>query len=181
ENARLMGENYGDLYGPDTELGRWLRSKHAVVRIGEYVFCHGGISPELAESGVSFDEINNIARLYLGSNKSEWQKDLYARALYNHQTGIFWYRTGARGKLSLPQMQKCLDYASAKVMVVGHTLMPEIQAIYDGLMICIDLLHEDSLTQGKVEALLLLNGEPFVQDNAGRLQPVNAYLFSERD
>ena len=36
------------LYGPHTELGRWLRSKPALLRIGDVLFVHGGVSQVLA-------------------------------------------------------------------------------------------------------------------------------------
>ena len=181
ENARLMAEEYGDLYGPNTELGRWLRTKHAVVRIGEYVFCHGGISPELVASSIAFDQINDLSRKYLGRDKSEWQKDPLANALYNQQTGIFWYRKSARGKLAIAEMQACLDYASARTMVVGHTLAPDISALYDGRLICIDLLHEDRLIQGNLEALLIQQDQLWIQNDKGDLRRIGDLLLTDRE
>ncbi len=34
-----------DLFGPDMELGRWLRSKLTLLKINDILFVHGGISP----------------------------------------------------------------------------------------------------------------------------------------
>jgi hypothetical protein len=34
-----------DAFGPDGKYGRWIRTHHAVVQIGDGVFLHGGLSP----------------------------------------------------------------------------------------------------------------------------------------
>lgn len=46
--ADAPGVRYEDLYGPDTELGRWLRTRNAIERIGDTVFVHGGIKKTAA-------------------------------------------------------------------------------------------------------------------------------------
>lgn len=47
---------YVEALGPDGEYGRWIRSLPTVVRIGETIFVHGGLSPELTT--MDLDEIN---------------------------------------------------------------------------------------------------------------------------
>ncbi len=51
---------YVDALEADAPLGKWLRTLPAVVRLGDVVFVHGGISPQLA--GKSVEEINAKVR-----------------------------------------------------------------------------------------------------------------------
>ena len=41
-----------EAYEPDRKYGRWLRARPAVVRLGDTIFLHGGISPQLSSSNV---------------------------------------------------------------------------------------------------------------------------------
>jgi hypothetical protein len=46
-----------EAFGPNGKYGKWLRSLPAVGRVGDTIFLHGGISPDLAAWGV--DKIND--------------------------------------------------------------------------------------------------------------------------
>ncbi len=116
ENARLIGEDYSRWYANDTELGRWLRTKNAVERIGDQVFCHGGISPELAHTGLALSDINRIARHYLGVPTAQIV-DPYACEIFNTHTGIFWFRGASKGMLTDAEMSEVLAFAGTKRMV----------------------------------------------------------------
>src|SRR3546814_7468717 len=39
-----------------TELGRWLRSKPVLVKVGDTLFAHGGISPRVLATGLDRSE-----------------------------------------------------------------------------------------------------------------------------
>ncbi len=47
-------------FAPDGKYGRWLRERPAVARVGDAIFLHGGISPQLASQ--SLDAINQRVR-----------------------------------------------------------------------------------------------------------------------
>ncbi|MCC7467219.1 MAG: metallophosphoesterase [Saprospiraceae bacterium] len=173
ENARLMGEDFKYWYDRNSELGRWLRTKNAVEKIGEYVFCHGGISPELAQTRLSLTEINKITRQHLGIP----QEGIFsepAKAIFDQQTGIFWYRGAAKNLASEAEINYALHYVGAKRMVVGHTLQPDLTALYGGRVICIDLYHEENLRQGFMKTLWIEEGFCYSIDQSG----VKSSLFS---
>lgn len=157
ENLRILDEPYHKLYGSQTELGRWLRTKNAIEKIGRSVFCHGGISPELAVTGLSINEVNKLSRENLGREDtyitSEW-----AKSVFDQRTGVFWYRKAAKNMLSMEEMNKVLEYADADRMIVGHTLQPDISSYYKGKLICVDLYHEENVRLGLMKALWLENG-----------------------
>lgn len=166
ENAELLGEPYIRLFDNNSELGRWLRTKNAVERIGDYVFCHGGISPELAAVGLSFPDINRLSRQNIGKTL-EKITDKDAQAIFDQRTGIFWYRKAAKNLLSVDEVSRVLQYAGAKRMVVGHTLQSDISALYRGQIICIDLYHEEYIRQGFMKTLWIEEGLCFGLDSRG--------------
>jgi hypothetical protein len=166
ENAKLIGEDYKRWYDNNSELGRWLRTKNAVEKIGDYVYCHGGISPELAQTGMHLSEINQLARQYLGK-PLETMPSMKAKAIFDYKTGIFWYRNIAKGLVTPQEVANVLKFAGATKMIVAHTLHPDVTAIYNGTVICIDLFHEENIRQGFVKTLWMEDGTCYVLDNKG--------------
>jgi hypothetical protein len=152
ENADLMDEEYKHWFDQNSELGRWLRTKNAVEKIGDYVYCHGGISPELARTNLGLAEINRISRSNLGK-ADEAIVDVDAKAIFDLKTGIFWYRGVAKNLISKEEVMSILQFAGAKRMVVGHTIHPDLTALYGGRVICIDLYHEENMRMGFMKTL----------------------------
>lgn len=62
-NADSMKLNYEEWYSQDSELGRWLRSKNGIEKIGDYLFLHAGISRNFPKDKYSLKEINDNIRL----------------------------------------------------------------------------------------------------------------------
>lgn len=69
---------------PDGEIGRWVLSNPAVVKVGDSLFVHGGISAAFAQLPV--DEIN---RRVVAALKAQ---DKTPTAIINHPQGPLWYR-----------------------------------------------------------------------------------------
>jgi hypothetical protein len=179
ENARLIGEEYRRWYDANSELGRWLRSKNAVERIGDYVFCHGGISPALVRTGMSLDEINRVSRQNLGK-LPDTSGQSHVRAVFDMKTGIFWYRDAAKNMLSIDEVKDILAFAGAKRMVVGHTLQPDLVALYGGRVLCIDLYHEENIRQGFMKTLWMEDGYCYALDSRGGKSSVFSIAFPRK-
>lgn len=165
-NAELIGEDYKYWFDRQSELGRWLRTKNAVEKIGDYVFCHGGFSPELASTGLSIAEINRLSREYIDI-PVENVKDTLAKAVFDVKTGIFWYRTASKNLVTVGEMEKVLKHLDAAHIVVGHTLQPDVTTLYGGRLICIDLYHEETVRRGFVKTLWIEDGIGFGLDSNG--------------
>lgn len=180
ENAELIGEAYNLWYDDHSELGRWLRTKNAVEKIGDYVFCHGGISPMLADTKISLGEINQLTRQYLGKPEDDIEDSL-ARAVFDTHEGIFWYRAAAKNMLTEAEVSKIMNFAGAKRMVIGHTLVPDVTALYDGRVICIDLYHDENLRAGVVKTLYIEDGYLYSLTNKGEKSSVFAVAFRNKD
>ncbi|HMQ70608.1 MAG TPA: metallophosphoesterase [Ignavibacteria bacterium] len=166
ENAAILDVAYIDLFNEDTETGRWLRTKNVAEKIGDILFVHGGISIDLAKSGLTLDQINQTARENIGIKTSLIDSET-GKVINSSKTGPFWYRGLVRGEVSDEEMEQILNYANAKKIVVGHTLVEEITPFYKNSLVAIDLDHNEDLVQNKLYALWIENGEYFVIDNFG--------------
>jgi len=180
ENARLIREDYKYCYDQQTELGRWLRTKNAVVKIGDYVFCHGGVSPELVRSGLSLTDINRIVRENLGKTDN-LINNTQAKLVFDTKSGIFWYRGLAKNQATPEDVTAIMTYLDAKRIVVGHTLQPDLSAYYNGRVICIDLYHEENLRQGFMKTLLIEEGYCYVVDSRGDKSTLFSIRFPRKE
>ena len=171
QNTRILQEDYHRWFDQNSELGRWLRTKNAVEKIGDYVFCHGGISMDIVHAGLSIAEINRIVRQNLGK-KDCCLESTIANAVFDHKTGVFWYRGLAKNMVPPEEVAAILSFIGAKKMVVGHTLQPFPTAFYNGQIICIDMYHEENLRQGFVQTLLIENENCYAINTNGHKMPI---------
>jgi len=179
ENARILGEPYRRLFDNNTEMGRWLRTKNAVELIGDYVFCHAGISPEMAVSQLTLEDINRISRDNLGKqNKDIISQE--AQLIFDLKKGIYWYRGAAKNSLDSDEVTRILDFAQAKRMVVGHTLQPDITTHYGGRVICVDLYHDENIRQGFMKTLWIEEGYAYSLDSTGEKSSVFNITFTQK-
>ena len=136
-----------ELYDKKTEFGRWLRSKNVVEQIGENIYTHAGLTPELLNYNLSLEEINKIVRAHYDkpyktlTNKSEKLKVLLRSQSPYWYRGYFMARSNYE-KSSNTEIMAILEKYNAKTIIVGHTLMEHIESKYDGKVIAIDVPHE---------------------------------------
>ena len=166
ENAELLNEPYINLFNEYTELGRWLRTKNVIEKIGNIIFTHGGISPDLANSGFTLEEINQTARENIGKRSDSISTET-GKLVNSSKVGPFWYRGLVNKEVSKDEMNQILLYAEAEKIIVGHSIVDEITPLYDNTVIAIDLDHAEDLGQNHLFALLIENGDFYVIDNFG--------------
>ena len=124
-------------WAPNGELGKWAAANPAVVKLGDTLFVHGGISA--AYAGLPVDEINRQVAAALKA------QDRNLTAIINHPQGPLWYRglisrgdgdeatlapipPGATAPMTIDQeIELVLKHYGVKRIVVGHT--PSLQGI----------------------------------------------------
>jgi len=129
QSAKVLGLDYMQLYDSSTELGRWLRSKNIIEKIGDLLCMHAGISPSLNKLGLDVAQLNALARPYFdkakrGSALREAIKDTVAIKLFEGKTSPFWYRGYfMKPKASMEDVEQTLKLFGVRHIVVGHTIV----------------------------------------------------------
>ncbi|MBU0982351.1 MAG: metallophosphoesterase [candidate division Zixibacteria bacterium] len=134
--------DHQDLYGPDMELGRWLRTKPTMIRINDILFVHAGVSPEVLAEYDDMGAINRLVRAGLDVSSPELTFGHPSNFLYR-SSGPLWFRGFFGDEDYEPagdnDLTSVLNTFNATAMVVGHTEWDSIQTWYDGRMISIDV------------------------------------------
>ena len=142
EAARLMNRDYAELFTADTELGRWLRTKNIMERIGSYLFLHGGVSQQVNEANLSLKKINALVRPLYDKDGLELINEANAGIFFNGNTSPFWYRGYFAAPLApVEQVERTLTAFNVKKIIVGHTIVDSIRTLYDGRVVAIDVDH----------------------------------------
>lgn len=162
DNAYLLSQPYLALYGEDSELGRWLRTKNIVEKIGNILVTHAGISSAVNKMNISVPQINKLARPY------------YADTIFNYDDpksdilfsdfGPFWYR-GYYEKTTpaiAAQIDSTLQQYKVNHIITGHSIVADTVSVwYSGKLFNTDVPH----ASGKSEALLI-DKQKFFRVNA---------------
>jgi len=174
--AQAFKQKYVALYGANTELGRWLRSKNVIERIGKTLFTHGGLSPQIASSHLSLKEINKIARDNYGRSIFQIEKAGGMTERVYSMVGPMWYRGYFSGELQAHEIINVLNQYEAESVVVGHTIVPNVSGIFDNRIIAIDVKHCVALEDGTANSLLIENGDYYAVNSNGKKNPVYPML-----
>ncbi len=146
--AKKSRIDHVDLFGPDMELGRWLRTKNIAVIINDILFVHGGISPSFVEKELKLDWLNNTVRNIIDYNSAKVAFDTTAKFLFGSK-GPFWYRgyhyeiENRYPQITMTQVDNQLEYFGVNAIVVGHTGVEEISGLYDNKIIAIDIPFDE--------------------------------------
>lgn len=160
------------LYSQHSELGKWLATKNVAEKIGEYLFVHAGLSPEILDYELSLSDINNLIRLRFDTIKKPKNKTL--NFLYSPK-GPFWYRGLVKTRFQYDRIKKeeldaILRYYDVKKIVIGHTPVNEISTDFSGKIIRTDVHHGYQKFSGDTKGLLIENGiEYIIDDKANKI------------
>jgi hypothetical protein len=162
-NFEMLGSGISELFASNTILGSWVRSKNSIIKSGDLLFVHGGISPSILEYGMSLEQMNagirrDIATQDFGTDESA--------ALLTTE-GILWYRglieSGDEyGKITEPELDKILDTFDCKSIIIGHTPVESLSTDFSGKIIRLNVMDYDDNP-----ALYIENGKKYAVDDNG--------------
>jgi len=135
----ISGADYTDLYSGITVLGRWLRSKPAMITINNILFVHAGVSPQLLRKGLKIKQVNQIfAERIIGKEISFHTEDEDVKLLSGNE-GPLWYRGFFTDTtLTEENVNAILDFYGKELIVVGHTPQKNITTLFDKKVIGVD-------------------------------------------
>lgn len=167
ESAKLMGLDYLSLFGVDSELGRWLRSKNTIEKIGGNLCAHAGIAPQLNKLGMSLQQINDKCRPYYDKARSTIEDagdDV--SIVFSGSTSAFWYRGYFHEpKATEAEVNETLRLYGVKRIVVGHTIVPgNVGFYYGGKVLGLDV----NTHQGDHQGALFETGKWYKMNDKGK-------------
>jgi len=163
-----------ELWSEKTILGRWLRSKPTLLKIGDNLFVHGGISPEVLKTKPTLDSIDKkVQNSFLKADTSNTNT---ASSVLDGSMSLLFYRGLAKDmsiynlgeKASSDHVDQILSEFDVKRIAIGHTLAKHIGFDYDGRVIRVDVAH----AHGVSEALLIKNSSLYRVNTNGERFPL---------
>ncbi|MDE8652874.1 metallophosphoesterase [Novosphingobium album (ex Liu et al. 2023)] len=178
--ASLLGfSSYREVLGSDTLLGAWLRSRPTILKLGDLLFLHGGVSPRLAARGLSIDAINRHNRSTFDIPSTENASLSEDEKLITGSDGPMWYRgyfpvKGATAKASAEDVEAGLERFRVRRIFVGHTVVDRVQPLFDGKIVAVQVYpHRDETTGAPVmEGALRANGRWWKASTDGSREPL---------
>ncbi|NOZ46031.1 MAG: metallophosphoesterase [Chlorobi bacterium] len=153
--CQVLNIEHKELYSVNTYIGKWLSTKNLVEKIGNILFTHAGICPEIALSGLSLKQINKIGRknLYGTTNFNIVSNNIEEIIMSNN--GPFWYRNYFYApKNKQAEIEMILNCYKVKYISVGHTRQTQIHFFYNNKVINTNVDHSE-FKKGLSEALLI--------------------------
>ena len=154
-----MDLDYKELYSADTELGKWLRSKNLIEKIGDNLCLHAGVAPVINTLKIGLTELNSKCRPYYDKAKqTKHVADTVVRKLFDGtRSSLFWYRGYfIEPKATEAEVDETLSLYNVKRIIVGHTItVTNVGSYYHGKILGIDVdqhngKHEGALYENKV-------------------------------
>ena len=120
-------------WNPRAKYARWVTSKPVALKVNDYVFLHGGISAEYAQT--------SLADMSRRASAELRKFDPSVPRLVEDVNGPLWYRglSGVEPQATSETLDSILAFQEARGIVVGHTPTSGIiWPSYDGRVIQID-------------------------------------------
>lgn len=153
--------SYRQLFGPDTELGSWLRTRNTAVVIDSTLFVHGGIAPEVVRRGLTLERINAAAREGLAYLRGDTTTPELPKFIHG-SLGPLWYRGWQYAledrypEITSAQLDSVLNFYGATAAVSGHSEVDSIMSMHNNQIYFIDIPVDE---RGGFEGLLRNKGE----------------------
>ena len=154
--SKLLDTSYPALYGINTVLGRWLRSKATIIEINNVVFVHGGISKKFLSNGFEISEVNTQMRIGIDRDKEEMKSTSFWKTYYGSD-GPVWYRGYFNDDLSKKEINEILKEVDTEHIVVGHCSNKHVVSLYDDKIFGVD----SSIKKGKSGEILFIKDDKY--------------------
>ena len=176
--AQKLEMKYPQLFGPNTELGRWLATRNTMQIIGNDLYVHAGLSKAFYDKNLDIPFVNKEMSKGLFMTKKERKALSPLTAFLYSDDGPIWYR-GLVSKESkhkpLPKdsLQMILDRYQVKHLIVGHTIFKDISTFYQGKVIDVNVDNKKNRKKRCGRAVLIENDTYYVVGDEGKLRKLS--------
>lgn len=147
-------------FKPGGDLARLLAKRLVILQIGDVIFCHAGITPEIAERYAGRLHLFNIAmsKFLLNLTMTPDEADAFQNGVMDPDNGVLWTRRYM--SMSNEEIERVLKATGAKHICVGHNTVSQITASDpDARIVFIDAMLSRSYgSGGDVQVLEILDG-----------------------
>jgi hypothetical protein len=172
----VLQTRYFELFSDKSVLGRWLRSKNMIIKINDDIITHAGISSEVVSLGLTARELNDHYRTIFSALGEYKPSNKIAEVLHGNE-GLLWYRGYKNADQYTPDsIQMMLDHFGGKRIIVGHSIVKNIEAYFDYRVILVDC----GLGAGKDGEILLYQSDEYhrgLSDGSKKRVKSLAYLY----
>lgn len=158
--AKKLGIPYSQLFGPETELGKWLATRNTIQIIGKDLYVHAGLSKEFYERNLSIPTVNEEMSKALFMSKKERKSLSELTAFLYGNSGPIWYRGLVRNAdkyhpLDSDTLDLILRRYKVKRIIVGHTIFEEVSTFYDKKVIDVNVNNAKNKEKGLGRGILI--------------------------
>jgi hypothetical protein len=144
--AECHGVPYRRLVDPrESLLGRWLATKPGILKVGDALLAHGGVTPAWAPGGLQ--AFNDSLAAFLHEDlMTAWFDSTAVTSIDDRafdrryrflldEESVFWFRGYVVSDTLGAALDSVLASLGARVQVVGHTPIPAIEPRYGGRLL----------------------------------------------
>ncbi|NDV83476.1 metallophosphoesterase [Bacteroides sp. 51] len=172
ELAKKLEVDYRNLFGPDTELGRWLATRNTMQIIGDDLFVHAGIGEDFLKENLTISQVNEEVSRGLFMTKQERNSlSPLTKFLYGNQ-GPIWYRGMVRNDekyspLHINILNRILEKYKVNRIIVGHTIFPDVRSFYNGKVIAVNVDNKKNFDAVLGRGILIEDEKTYVINDKG--------------
>lgn len=134
------------IWGKNSEIGRWIRSRPVMMKFGDILFVHGGVSAEFLNRGLDIATVNREIRFVPREDRRELDNFLLG------SSGPLWYRglilDNQPDSISQYDLDRLLDHFKVKRIAVGHTTVINGSIFHGGKVVAVDAGIQHGRSEG---------------------------------
>ena len=167
--VQKAGVKLSELWNGQTELGRWISSCNQMEIIGDILFVHAGVSPQVAVANLSIEQINDTVRKYMLLPSDAVVHSPMAKLIMGAD-GTLWYRglINTNENMNEAVLNDILNSIGVKKIIVGHTMIKEVSAFFDGRVIDVNVNNKKNMKRGTSRGVFITPHDIWPVDGTGR-------------
>ena len=171
--ARELGMEYRELFGPSSELGRWIASWNVIGQVGRDIYVHAGLGGAFYRWNIPVPEVNErMSKAFYLKNKERKAQSDTLNFLFGSQ-GPIWYRgLVLKFKKFHPIQRDTVDLIRNRLgvdhIIVGHTIFRDVTTFYGGKVIDVNVDNPVNQRLKRGRALLIEGDRYFVVGDQGK-------------